>query len=86
MTAPPAGQVAGRIGSTVPQALPGVGDLLVAAGIRSPIAARAAAIRDELYRILEEISAARRAPGEADYDAGTEPVSMLVGYFRMNQD
>jgi DNA-binding transcriptional ArsR family regulator len=49
-------------------------------------AARAAAIRDELYRIFEEISAARHASSEADEDAETVPVSMLVGYFRMNQD
>jgi len=49
-------------------------------------AARAAAIRDQLYGIFEEITAARHAPGEVDDDADTVPVSMLVGYFRMNQD
>jgi len=49
-------------------------------------AARAAAIRDQLYEIFEEITAACHAAGEADDDADAVPVSMLVGYFRMNQD
>jgi DNA-binding transcriptional ArsR family regulator len=49
-------------------------------------AARAAAIRDELYQIFEEISSVRQSAGEADDDADTVPVSMLIGYFRVNQD
>lgn len=49
-------------------------------------AARAAAIRDELYRIFQEITATRLASSEADDDADTVSVSMLVGYIRMNQD
>ena len=49
-------------------------------------AARAAAIRDELWRIFEEITAARLTSSGADDDADTVPVSMLVGYFQMNED
>jgi len=49
-------------------------------------AARAVAIREQLYRIFEEITAARLTSGEAGDSEDLVPVSMLVGYFRLGQD
>jgi hypothetical protein len=67
VTAPQAGQVAGRIGSTVPQAMLGT------AICRSPPRAASHAGNGHL-----PVAALARNAGV--------PVSMLVGYFRMNQD
>jgi DNA-binding transcriptional ArsR family regulator len=47
-------------------------------------AARAAAIRDQLHRIFDEIAAAGDGSGQADGDL--VPVNLLIGFFCPNQD